>query len=102
MSSQPVGRMQVARGAMFTGIAQAYRMGVSFVAGIVLANLLLPADFGLVAMVSSCVALVALIQDLGLTQATIQRERLSQAQSSALFWLAAGFSLLLALLLAAS
>jgi PST family polysaccharide transporter len=94
--------MQVARGAMFIGIAQAYRVGVSFVAGIVLANLLLPADFGLVAMVSSCVALVALIQDLGLTQATIQRERLSHAQSSALFWLAAGFSLLLALLLAAT
>ena len=97
----PVTRVQAAKGAMFTGIAQAYRVGLSFLMGIVLARLLMPADFGLVAMVSSCVALVTLIQDLGLTQATMQRERLSQAQSSALFWLAAGFSLLLALVLAA-
>jgi PST family polysaccharide transporter len=101
MSSQSIGRMQATKGAMFTGIAQAYRVGLSFLMGIVLARLLTPADFGLVAMVSSCVALVALVQDLGLTQATIQRERLSPAQSSALFWLAAGSSLLLALLLAA-
>jgi PST family polysaccharide transporter len=97
----PVTRVQAAKGAMFTGVAQVYRVGLSFLMGIVLARLLTPADFGLVAMVSACVALVTLIQDLGLTQATMQRERLSQAQSSALFWLAAGFSLLLAVVLAA-
>ena len=101
ISNASVGRAQAAKGAMFTGLAQAYRIGLSFLSGIMLARLLMPADFGLVAMVSSCAALITLVQDLGLTQATIQRERISQAQASALFWLAAGFSLLLALVFAA-
>ena len=93
-------RAQATAGALFIGAAQIYRVGVSFVSSVLLARLLTPQDFGLVAMVSSCVALVALIQDLGLNQATIQRERISQAQMSALFWLSVGFSLTLALALA--
>jgi PST family polysaccharide transporter len=95
-------RAQAARGAVLTGISQAYRIGMSFLSSIFLARLLTPMDFGLVAMVSSCVAFVALIQDLGLNQATIQRERINQAQISALFWLSTGFSIMLALALAAS
>jgi len=93
-------RAHATRGAVVTGIAQAYRVALSFVSGIILARLLSPSDFGLIAMVSSCVALVAVIQDFGLSQATIQRERISQAQMSALFWLSVGFSLSLALVLA--
>jgi PST family polysaccharide transporter len=97
----PSVRAGAARGAVLTGMAQVYRVGLSFVTSVLLARLLTPLDFGLVAMVSSSVAFVSLIQDLGLNQATIQRERISPAQISALFWLSTGFSLLLATLLAA-
>jgi hypothetical protein len=48
-------------------------------------------------MVSSIAAFGAVIQDLGLNRAAIQRERISAAQISALFWLSAGFSFVLAL-----
>jgi polysaccharide transporter, PST family len=99
---RPVERMQAAEGAILTGIGQMCKVGLSFVSSVLLARLLTPADFGLMAMVSTAVALVALVQDLGLNQATIQRERISQAQISALFWLSTGFSLVLALLLVAS
>jgi PST family polysaccharide transporter len=94
-------RAHATRGAVLIGLTQAYRIALSFVSTVVLARLLTPLDFGVIAMVSSCVAFVKLIQDLSLNQATIQRERISPAQISALFWLSTAFSLLLALLLAA-
>jgi len=75
---------------------------LTFLSSVILTRLLTPNDFGLIAMVSSCVALVTVVQDLGLTQATIQRDKISQAQLSALFWLATGISVLLAFALALS
>src|SRR5262245_55528230 len=98
---QLVTRTQAVRGAIVTGTAQIYRIGLSFVASVILARLLSPGDFGLIAIVSSIVGFVTLIQNLGLTQATIQRDRISSAQSSALFWLLAAVSLVLACVVAA-
>ena len=92
-------RVGATKGAILTGTAQIYRTGVNFVSSIFLARLLTPTDFGLIAMVSSCVALVMVIQDLGLNQATIQRARISRKQMSALFWLSVGSSLVLAVVL---
>jgi polysaccharide transporter, PST family len=99
---QPNARAHVTRSALVTGVAQAYRVGVSFLSGIILARLLLPQDFGLVAMVTTCLAFVGLIQDLGLNQAVIQRERISHAQLSALYWISLVFSVVVALAFAAS
>ena len=82
-------RDQATRGAILIGASQIYRIATAFVSSVILARLLTPADFGLNAIVASCVGLITLIQDFGLTQATIQRQRLSTAQTSALFWLAA-------------
>jgi PST family polysaccharide transporter len=93
---------QAARGVLVTGFAQAFKIGLGFLSGIVLARLLTPRDFGLVAMVGPAVALVALVQDLGLGQATIQRERITRRQIQALFWVAFGVSVVLAGALAAS
>ena len=77
-------------------------MGLSFLSAIVFARLLMPSDFGLVAMVAPLVAFAALVQDLGLSQATVQRETVTQPLLSALFWLnisgGAGLALLLILL----
>lgn len=105
MSPVPTGpgfRALAARGIFFTGAAQAYRIALGFAANVLLIRLLAPSDFGLIAMVSTCLALITLIQDLGLNQATIQREHVSQRQMSALFWLAAGFSAALAIVFAVS
>ena len=53
----------------------------------VLARLLTPADFGLVAMVSTITGLAQAFADLGLSEATIQKKDISQEQVSALFWI---------------
>ena len=66
-----------------------------------MARLLLPEDFGLVAIVTTCLAFVGLIQDLGLNQAVIQRERISHAQLSALYWISLVFSVVVAFAFAA-
>ncbi len=65
---------------------------------IVLARLLSPSDFGLVAMVTSITGFLELFKRLGLTDATIQEDSIENAQISALFWLNAIFGLLLTLL----
>jgi len=73
--------------------------GVSFlvqtISTIVLARMLAPADFGLVAMVTSVSGLVMMFGDAGLSQATIQRLEINHDQVSTMFWINVGFSLLL-------
>jgi polysaccharide transporter, PST family len=101
-AQQSISRKQVAGGAILTAASQAYRVVINFAFGIILARLLTPADFGLVAMVSAPLAFVALIQDVGLNAATIQRAHISDAQMSGVFWLSLGCSGILALLIAAS
>jgi PST family polysaccharide transporter len=51
-------------------------------------------------MVSTVLALVTVIQDMGLNQATIQRQRISHAQISAMFWLTGAVSFALAVFVA--
>jgi PST family polysaccharide transporter len=92
-------RTQATKGAMLTGVAQIYRMAVNFIASIILARLLTPGDFGVVAIASSSMALVVLVQDLGLSQTTIQRQAMSLRQLSGLFWISAGSGLLFAVVL---
>lgn len=68
------------------------------VSTVVLARLLLPADFGLVAMVTAITGLGQAFSDLGLSEATIQRQEISHHQVSTLFWInvAIGMTLTLA------
>jgi polysaccharide transporter, PST family len=102
VTGAPAMRARAASGAALTGAAQIYRTGVYFLSSVLLARLLTPADFGLIAMVASCVGIFGVLQDLGLNQAIIQRSVISRAQLSALFWLSVGSSLVLAVALALS
>lgn len=54
---------------------------------IVLARLLDPADFGIVAMCAPVFGLCCLFNDLGLSQAVIQRQSLSVDESNNIFWI---------------
>ncbi|MGO4834874.1 oligosaccharide flippase family protein, partial [Rhizobiaceae sp. 2RAB30] len=64
------GRVAV-RGGLLTGGAQGIKIAVQFLSVVVLARLLAPEDFGLVAAVGPIVAFVGLFQNLGLQQAVI-------------------------------
>lgn len=65
----------------------------------VLARLVSPHDFGLVAMATVVAGFLQVFKDAGLSTATIQREDISQAQVSNLFWinLSVGFTAMLVL-----
>jgi O-antigen/teichoic acid export membrane protein len=68
---------------------------------VILARLLTPADFGLVAMVSVFTNIFSVFQDIGLTDATIQAKIISHKQASTLFWINSAFGLLITLVLIA-
>ncbi|AWM29202.1 MAG: lipopolysaccharide biosynthesis protein [Sinorhizobium fredii] len=75
------------RGGLVTGGAQVVRMVIQFVSVVVLARLLAPEDFGLVASVSPIVAFVGLFQNLGLQQAVIQRKEIGERELNQVFWI---------------
>jgi len=85
-------------GGFVTVSAQGAKFVLNFLAAAVLARLLNPRDFGLVGMVLGVTALVGVFTQLGLSIATIQREKITQAQVSNLFWINVAFSGLLALI----
>ncbi|MEM8947860.1 MAG: lipopolysaccharide biosynthesis protein [Pseudomonadota bacterium] len=82
--------------------AQAFQMVLQVASVMILARLLAPADFGIVAMVAPVQALAVLIKTIGLGDAVIQRQDLKTSQLNALFWIqlavCAGLSLTMALL----
>lgn len=67
--------------------AQPLKLALGIGSTSLLARLLTPADFGLVAMVAPLLALVDSLSNFGLETATIQREKLSDEQVSTSFWL---------------
>lgn len=79
-----LGGRTVRGGALAVG-AQVVRMALTLATYAVLARLLAPEDFGLVAMAGTVTAFVQLFKDLGLSTATIQRKELDQDTVSALF-----------------
>ena len=68
----------------------------------VLARLLSPDDYGLVAMVTAITGLVAVLGTLGISEAVIQRPVLTHEQASTLFWVNVSFGVLLFLATAAA
>ena len=65
-------------------------------AGLVLARLLAPHDWGLAAMVLVCSGFVIVFTDSALGTALIQRRDLSDADRSTVFWTSVGIGVLLA------
>src|ERR1043166_3606811 len=96
-----VGRL-AARGGIILALGQGIQLLLSVASTIVLARLLAPEDFGLVAMVAPFIGFLAFFRDSGLQMATVQRETIHHAQVSTLFWLNLGLGFVLMLLLAAA
>jgi PST family polysaccharide transporter len=86
------------RGGLFTISSQGTQFFIQSVQTVVLARLLTPADFGLVAMVTAVTGLAQGFADVGLSEATIQRQEINHDQVSTLFWInvAVGLGLMLA------
>jgi PST family polysaccharide transporter len=98
LASDLVGRS--VRGGAVTLASQGVKFVLQVGSTMVLARLLTPADFGLIAMVSAVTGFVALFRDLGLSMATLQRAEITHAQVSTLFWINVALSVLLSLVVA--
>jgi polysaccharide transporter, PST family len=85
-----------------TSLSQFVQFGLNLVCIMLLARLLAPTDFGLVAMVTAVVGFLRIFNEAGLSTATIQREGITHAQVSNLFWVNFGLGALVTLVLAAA
>ncbi len=88
--------MWSARGGITALGAQGAKFLLNFGSTVIMARLLAPEDFGLVAMVAPIVGLLGLVKDLGLSAATVQRSSVTLAQISTLFWVNVALSAALA------
>src|SRR5215469_6559097 len=87
-------------GGVLSVVAQVSQVLLQSIFTVVLARLLTPTEFGLVAMVTAVTVIAAGFADLGLTEATIQRKKLTHNQVSTLFWINVAMGLFLTLLTA--
>jgi O-antigen/teichoic acid export membrane protein len=72
------------------------RHALAFLTNVILARLLSPNDFGLVAMAAVMLGFMELFKDLGTGSAVIQRKEISEELLSSIFWINAGFGLIFA------
>lgn len=90
------------RGSLLTAGGQVIKLGLQLISQLVLARLLFPADFGLLAMAYPVITLANLFNDIGIGESIVQRQTISHQQVSTLFWISIGISLLLAVLVVLS
>jgi len=68
---------------------------IGFVTTLILAKLLAPEDFGLVAIASMLIQVLYIFKDMGLSQALIYRKGEMEKAGSTAFWLVIGFNLII-------
>ncbi len=82
-----------------TMAAQGAKFALNLAYTMVLARLLMPDDFGLIAMVMTVTSFLRVFKDAGLSTATVQREGITHAQVSNLFWINLAVSALASLIM---
>src|ERR1041384_3933880 len=80
-------RRRSVRGGVATLIGQGGTFVLNLGGTAVLARILSPRDFGLLAMVATFTRLIDQLKDMGLAGATVSKKELSAAQVNYLFWL---------------
>jgi O-antigen/teichoic acid export membrane protein len=91
----------VARGAGYVFAGQVVRQVMSVATAAVLARLVAPSQFGLLAMVVAFGGLLGVFRDLGLSVATVQTRELTRQQLTNLFWVNVAVGTALSSILAA-
>jgi O-antigen/teichoic acid export membrane protein len=89
---KPVLRERAIQGGVVTYLSRIINYLVQMGGTVVLARLLIPEDFGLIAMVTSLNGILLQLRDIGLSDAVIQARSVDQRQMSTLFWINALFN----------
>ncbi len=79
-------RNQVLSGVFWTALQQFSRQGITFVVSVILARLLLPEEFGLIAMIGILINLGTALINSGLTQSLIRTQDADQSDYSTVFY----------------
>ena len=79
-------RQRTISSGLISAVAQGAQFFLNLAYVMVLARLLVPQDFGLFAMVTTVMGFLRIFQDAGLSMATVQRQEITYAQVSNLFW----------------
>ena len=87
---------QALRGGAISVTMQYGNAVLQIVSAIVLARLLTPEDFGLVAIIMILTSFAPSLIDFGLGDAAVQRIKITQGQISSLFWISSGIGLSIA------
>jgi PST family polysaccharide transporter len=85
------------RGGINTMTAQGVRFVLQIAGTMILARLLTPNDYGLIAMVAVVVGFAGMFKDAGLSMATVQKDKITHEQISTLFWINVLISVVLGL-----
>ena len=85
-----------------TVTAQGVQFALTLASTMILARLLTPGDFGLLAMSWTIIGFLRIFREAGLSTATVQREGITHAQVSNLFWINVVVSGFISLLVAAA
>ncbi len=85
-------RRHAVKGTGATLVSQFSTFFIQMTGVVVLARILTPEDFGLVAMVTAIYTFFRLMRNFGLTDATIQEKELDHGKVSTLFWVNAAFA----------
>lgn len=98
----PAGQREAARAAGTTLVGQALRIVLQFGSIVLLARLLLPSDYGLLAIVLVVVGIGEIVRDFGLSTAAIRAPELPPPLRDALFWINTAIGAVLCVLVIAS
>lgn len=99
--NRSIGSKTMSAGAA-TAVSQVLKTAINMGGMMVIARILAPADYGLLGKVVAITGIVTLFGDLGLSAATIQREKISQDQLSVLFWINVAAGSVMAMIIALS
>jgi O-antigen/teichoic acid export membrane protein len=90
------------RGIGWSATSQIARLLIQILISAILARLLTPSDFGLIAMIIVFSSFVGIFSNFGLTPAIVQKKEVSDEALSSTFWISVGLGALLTIALAAS
>ncbi len=89
------------RGGAITLTSQPVKFLLNLGSVVILARILVPEDFGLVAMVVVVTGFMGMFKDIGLSMATVQKKDITNEQISTVFWINVALSALLTAVIAA-
>jgi O-antigen/teichoic acid export membrane protein len=88
------------RGGIISIVGGYGNAALQLVASVVLARLLTPDDFGLVAIITALTSFAPILIDFGLADVTVQKSRITHGQVSSLFWISCGIGVAIAIAIA--